>query len=206
MAEIRLSTILSKIKQKCYNENDPSYHIYGEKGIKICEEWLIKSKNFFKWARENGYQDDFVLRRKDITKDFCPENCFWVSQKEGNGMRLGDRTIEWNNEEFTCSQWDEKLGFTNGTVKTRLLHNWTIEEAMTIPQFGYRDKGKLSHNSKKIRIISPDNEEKIYNSISEASKDSKISVSTLMSLIKEPNKIRRKYNNYKVSYVGDDND
>lgn len=71
-----LSGILYNMKRGCYNKNDITYHSFGAKGIKICDEWLNDSKIFYSWCRENGWVPGKKVTRKDKTKDFCPENCY----------------------------------------------------------------------------------------------------------------------------------
>ena len=60
MAEIRLSSILSHMKQRCYNKNSPDYKNYGARGIEVCKEWRENSKLFVKWAKENGLSAEMV--------------------------------------------------------------------------------------------------------------------------------------------------
>jgi hypothetical protein len=69
------------IKERCYSERHASYHNYGAKGIKMCEEWQ-DFKTFYNWAMENGYQDDLTIDRHDSTKDYSPENCQWITLAE----------------------------------------------------------------------------------------------------------------------------
>ena len=71
-----LSGILYNLKRRCYNEKDITYHSFGAKGIKICDEWLNDSSTFYKWCRENGWEKGKKIARRDNNKDFCPENCY----------------------------------------------------------------------------------------------------------------------------------
>lgn len=38
------------MKARCYNENAQDYHHYGERGIRVCRDWLNNSDNFVLWA------------------------------------------------------------------------------------------------------------------------------------------------------------
>lgn len=40
LSKTRLYSILSGMKSRCYNKNDPNFKWYGGKGIYICEEWV----------------------------------------------------------------------------------------------------------------------------------------------------------------------
>lgn len=48
----RLYTIWVDMKQRTGNPNDLNYRHYGERGIKICSEWM-DYENFKKWALNN---------------------------------------------------------------------------------------------------------------------------------------------------------
>lgn len=64
------------MKGNCANPNRPRYYIYGGKGISICKEWIHDFSAFQEWALDNGYEDGDRLCRKDINKDFEPDNCY----------------------------------------------------------------------------------------------------------------------------------
>ena len=82
----RLYTIWSDIKQRCLNKNNPAYSYYGGRGIRICNEWAEDYSLFREWAYNNGYNDaagkyECTIDRIDTNKDYCPDNCRWVSMK-----------------------------------------------------------------------------------------------------------------------------
>lgn len=63
------------LKSSCYNKNHPRYKNYGAKGIKLCDSWKESFENFFKDI--GSRPEKAVLRRKDSSKDFTPDNCYW---------------------------------------------------------------------------------------------------------------------------------
>lgn len=78
------------MKCRCSNQNTPYYRFYGEKGISVCDEWKAKDTgfpSFYKWAMDNGYDDNMTIDRIDPKKGYCPENCQWITQSE-NSRRL----------------------------------------------------------------------------------------------------------------------
>lgn len=80
--ETRLHRIWKAIKSRCYNENTKNFKWYGERGIKVCDEWKNNYKSFEKWALENGYQDDLTIDRIDVNGNYEPSNCRWITLKE----------------------------------------------------------------------------------------------------------------------------
>jgi len=70
----------SKMKGRCYTLTNKDYHYYGGKGIVVCDEWQ-DYKEFKEWSLNNGYKPNQNLQidRIDGNKNYCPENCRWVS-------------------------------------------------------------------------------------------------------------------------------
>ena len=61
----------------CYNPKDTCYRSYGAKNIRICTRW----HDFVTFYRDNLREfrsRNMVLVRKNLKKDFAPENCEWV--------------------------------------------------------------------------------------------------------------------------------
>lgn len=69
------------IKGRCYNTNNKHYNDYGERGIKVCNEWLQSYENFYYWAMNNGYGDGLSIDRIDANKNYEPSNCRWTDTK-----------------------------------------------------------------------------------------------------------------------------
>ena len=77
MADLNsLGGIHYEMMKRCYNPKSVMWKWYGEKGIGVCEEWHDREV-FKKWARENGYEKGMRLERKDSSRDYCPDNCYF---------------------------------------------------------------------------------------------------------------------------------
>ena len=72
------------MKHRCNNLDDKNY---GGKGIKICSEWVNDFIVFKKWSILNGYRNDLSIDRIDSDKNYCPENCRWITPSE-NAVRV----------------------------------------------------------------------------------------------------------------------
>ena len=101
-SKTRLYGIYSGMKQRCYNENNPSYEHYGGKGITICDEWLSSFDAFKEWAEKHGYNEDLPhndgdkqpIDRINPAKGYCPENCRWISARENASRASLARDME----------------------------------------------------------------------------------------------------------------
>lgn len=74
-----------------YNSKDKSYKYYGQKGIKICPEWKDNFAGFREWAINNGYKEGLSIDRIDSNKDYCPDNCRWVTLQENTKFMMETR-------------------------------------------------------------------------------------------------------------------
>lgn len=119
-SERRLHRIYKAMLSRCYKNNNPSFKNYGERGIKVCDEWKNSIDNFVSWALNNGYKDDLTIDRIDNDKSYKPDNCRWVTQKEQNNNTRRNVYIQFEGEKKTISQWAETLDITSEALRARL--------------------------------------------------------------------------------------
>lgn len=141
----RIHNIWYLIKFRCEDPASPSFHNYGGRGIRMCEEWSDGITGYFKfkeWSLNNGYREGLSIDRINNNGDYSPENCRWVdTYTQGNNKR-NNVLIEYGGRTQTLSQWARELG-----VPTKNLHNrirvlgWDIERAFTQP---YRKSNRKS--------------------------------------------------------------
>lgn len=72
------------MRQRCYNPNNQDYKYYGGKGIKLCGDWHNDFKLFYDWALSHGWKSGLVIDRVDPDKDYCPDNCRYISMAENS--------------------------------------------------------------------------------------------------------------------------
>lgn len=128
----RLYNIWIGIKDRCNNETNGMYYLYGARGISVCEEWEHDFQAFFDWSMANGYREGLSLDRRDNYGPYSPENCRWATQKEQQNNRRNNRVVEHNGKSQTIAAWAEEIGINYGTLYKRVvLLGWDLERALT---------------------------------------------------------------------------
>lgn len=134
-----------RIKNRCYNPNSKQYKYYGQKGIKICNEWLEDSNKFVDWAIKNGYKSEttkkgynkITIDRIDTTKDYCPENCRCVDVFVQANNKTTNIFYEYMGKKQTLAQWCRELElnykYIHFLIKTK---NKTFEQAINYKKRG----------------------------------------------------------------------
>ena len=125
------------LKTRCYNPNNPSYKDYGAKGIKVCAEWRYDYQPFKEWALKNGYRDELALCRKDVKKDYIPENCHFAKEAQSSKRRTTTK-MRWDkvrnirqlykNESMSQDQLGKKFKICSSTVSRIVNNKLWIEE------------------------------------------------------------------------------
>lgn len=80
----KLYRIYLGILTRCYNPKSNNFHLWGGKGIKMCDEWNNDYQAFREWALANGYKEGLSIDRRKADKDYEPSNCRWITQAENS--------------------------------------------------------------------------------------------------------------------------
>lgn len=119
----RIYRIWGNMIQRCDNPNNTHYKYYGGIGINVCDEWR-NSKDFIKWAMENGYEENLTLDRIDGTKGYYPDNCRWVTRKEQSNNVKNNRIITIKGVSHNISEWANISGIALNTLYKRANSGW----------------------------------------------------------------------------------
>lgn len=166
--EKRLYSIFYSMKYRCYNKNSGSYKYYGQRGITICDEWKNDFKSFCEWAIKNGYdknakRGECTIDRIDVNRNYCPENCRWVSVKEQSRNKRSNIII---NGLCVADYFENNI--SKKTIYNRIRKGWDKKEAIIdkdkrFKYFVYNNGEKipLTEVAKKLNI----NKKTIYTRI-----------------------------------------
>ena len=137
----RLYKIWDGMKYRCFYKSSKIYKYYGERGIRICDEWLGDEgfANFEKWAIENGYSDGLSIDRINPNGNYEPSNCRWATATEQNNNKRNQRFITIDGETKTMAEWCDqyslpknKYGYTDAKF-IKLIQDTRNTEPKTNP-------------------------------------------------------------------------
>ncbi len=120
---------------RCYDPRNDHFHLYGGRGIAVCEEWRNNFFAFREWALANGYQRHLQIDRRDNNKGYCPDNCRWVTRSENGQNKRNNVWIAAFGETQCLADWakDHRCVVARKVLMYRLKHGWDSEKAITKP-------------------------------------------------------------------------
>ena len=118
------------IKDRCNNKNNSHFKYYGEKGIKMCEQWANDYSAFMKWALENGYVEGLSIERIDNNKGYEPSNCKWITKEEQARNRSYTKFQIINNKEMSLIEIAREFNIIPSTVYSRYRRGKRNEELL----------------------------------------------------------------------------
>ena len=130
----RIYNIYWHMIRRTENPKSKDYHLYGARGIKICDEWRNDYESFEKWSLENGYADNLTIDRKDNFKGYCPSNCRWATRKEQSENKRNTIHVKYNGENVTISELSRLSGISSNILGSRICkYGWSVERAINEP-------------------------------------------------------------------------
>lgn len=135
----KLQRIFSNMLNRCYSKKDKNYRWYGEKGIKICDEWTNDYFAFEQWALSHGYKEGLTIDRKDSNKDYCPENCRWISRVNNSKYKSSTVLTEVDGIFHTGREWSLILNLGKNTIN-RMLRQYPEELVKEFIRCRLKDK------------------------------------------------------------------
>jgi hypothetical protein len=73
------------MKQRCFNPNAPNYHLYGGRGITVCDRWKDSFENFLQDMGERP--EGTTLDRINPFQSYTPDNCRWATPTQQNNNK-----------------------------------------------------------------------------------------------------------------------
>lgn len=130
----RLYLLWANMRQKYSNPNNPQYKNYGAKGITASEEWQ-EFTNFKNWAEQNGYHQELLLDRKDLSQHFTPDNTIFTTRTNHSSKK---------NSPIINKSGTLNPMYKHGKHDTRLYNIWDSmkQRCMNEKQKDYKNYGR----------------------------------------------------------------
>lgn len=118
-SKTRLYRIWASMIDRCNpNRKSKNSKNYSERGISVCEDWK-KFENFQEWALNNGYDETLTIERKDVNRNYCPENCTWIPKSEQVKNTRRNIFVTIDGQTKILKQWTNLMGWPYGRYSAR---------------------------------------------------------------------------------------
>ena len=130
-----LTRVRLSMKSRCYEPRCNEYKYYGQRGIKMCDEWLGPDgrDNFVQWALDNGYREGLTIDRIDVNGDYTPENCRWVTQAEQSRNKRTNIMVMYKGQRMCVAEAARLSGIKRGTLQQRVNSGWPEDKLFILP-------------------------------------------------------------------------
>lgn len=132
--------VARNMHNRCYSINSPKYHIYGARGIDIYQEWrayennisenekMRRMKNFYDFAKKNGWKSNLEIDRIDNNKGYYPDNVRFVTGLENLNNRQNKREYSLNGISKSISGWSRFTKCKSQTLSNLIDNYNNLEE------------------------------------------------------------------------------
>lgn len=102
---------------RCRNPNSQYWHLYGGRGIKVCDRW----KHFINFYNDMGNKPEGMsIDRIDPNGDYEPNNCRWAdnkTQSRNSRVRKDNKTgykgisFDKTHEKYVATIGNKRIGY-----------------------------------------------------------------------------------------------
>lgn len=115
--------------RRCTLKSSNRWHIYGGRGITVCDRW---KESFLSFLEDMGERpENTSLDRIDNDKGYFKENCRWATSREQANNRRVSCPITAFGKTQNSREWSEEVGIKRATIEFRLKKGLSAEEALT---------------------------------------------------------------------------
>ena len=125
----RTYAVYRDMRTRCENPNYREFHLYGGRGITVCERWRQGYEFFL--ADMGERPPGMTLERDRVNEGYSPENCRWASPAEQSVNKRNNVFIEHQGRRMTVSQWAAELGLNAKRMYYGVKQGWPPERLLS---------------------------------------------------------------------------
>ena len=119
MSNTREHAIWRGIIQRCTNPNNTAFQYYGGRGIAVCDRWLNSFEAFYSDMGPRP-SSDYSVERRDGTRGYGPDNCYWATAQQQSENRSNNWQVEVEGVMMTSVAAAKAVGIKSSTLSKRL--------------------------------------------------------------------------------------
>ena len=105
----RVYWTFKSMHNRCSDSKNEDYHLYGGRGIKVCERWRNPEGMADFFADMGMPPEGMSIERIDVNGNYEPGNCVWATPEVQANNKRTNRLITWRNQTRNLSQWCKLL-------------------------------------------------------------------------------------------------
>lgn len=115
---------------RCHIPSDLGYKHYGERGVKVCDEWRNNPQSFFDWSVENGWRPGLDLDKDKLGDGmlYSPETCCFITPKENAKYRRSSIQVVYKGKEMIMTEVIQEIGCNWDYFKRRFDKGKSAED------------------------------------------------------------------------------
>lgn len=127
----RAYTLWKRIRRVCYCSRDPKFHIYGGRGIAMCDRWRLSFLDFY--ADVGDPPEGLSMDRIDVNGNYEPGNVRWATPRMQANNTRANKHYSLDGKTMSLADWGSELGIDPETLRARIARGWSIERSLTTP-------------------------------------------------------------------------
>lgn len=129
---------------RCINPSATDYHLYGGRGIKVCDRWRNSFEAFMEDMGERPSRE-YSIERIDGNGDYEPGNCRWATTLEQAHNRSNTRRLMWRGKLTVLAEIARALNVVHSN-----LTYWTDKAGISVDEFEVLRNAMVSAGIKRM--------------------------------------------------------
>lgn len=119
--------------QRCTNAKSKDFHLYGGRGIAVCDRWLNSFENFIADMGPRPEDCNSLDRFPNQNGNYEPGNCRWATPAM-QGVNTGRNVFyEHDGKRLCLSAWARETGIKRATLEGRIRRGQSFAMAIGKP-------------------------------------------------------------------------